>query len=164
MIALTIRARGRSEISERLVILRASQDPDSPAIRTAMMRAALLLQGQIKLEIRKQRLIDQGWLLNSIKWEFYNPPDGGLGIRVGSYGIPYAAVYEYGMQNYKENVRPHTRTITSAFGEPISATTVNVSGFTRIRNVRARPYLRPAMAIQKQRIASMLAEAAMGGA
>jgi hypothetical protein len=129
-----------------------------------MMRAAILLQSQIKLEIRKQRLIDQGFLINSIKWEFYSPPDGGIGIRVGSFGVPYAAVYEYGMDNYKEHVRPHTRTITTAFGESIPATTVNVRGFTRTRTVMARPYLRPALAIQKQRIASMLAEAAMGGA
>jgi len=160
MIKLTVRERGRERIAAKLVALRRAAEPDSPAVRLALTQAAVLLQNQIKLEIRKQGLIDTGRLLNSIKFEYYKPGNGGIGIRIGSFGVPYAAAWEFGMQNFKEQVRPHTRTITQVWGRDLSSpVTINVAGFVRTRNQRARPFMRPALEYQKQRIVDLIAEA-----
>lgn len=159
MLKLTVRESGRERVAARLVALRKAAEPDSPAVRMALTQAAVLLQNQIKLEIRKQRLIDTGRLLNSIKFEYYKPSGGGIGVRVGSFGVPYAAAWEFGLQNYKENVRPHSRTVTQVWGRQLSSPiTITVAGFVRTRNQRARPYMRPALELHKQRIVDFIAQ------
>lgn len=69
--------------------------PDDPAFREAMLRIGFLLEAQAKLNIRSKGIIDTGRLLNSIQTRFYKR-DTKVGVNVGSFGVPYAALHEFG--------------------------------------------------------------------
>lgn len=142
----------RKRIQERLKRF----EPGDPRIRETMARIGVALETQIKLNIRQQRLIDTGRLLNSIRWEYLKRKDK-TGIVAGSYGVPYAAIHEFGY-NGPQTVSPHTRTITKAFGKPISPVTVQINGFTRYMRMPEKPYLRPAIKKQSRFIMGQLRE------
>lgn len=50
--------------------------------------------------------------------------------------IKYSAAIEYGFDNYPEYVKEHQRTITKAFGKPITPKTVTIKGHIRTMNNR----------------------------
>lgn len=127
----------------------------------AFVRIGTLLQSQIKLNIRQQGLIDTGNLLNSVRFELIK--DGTKsGVRVGSFGVKYAAVHEYGFKGTMM-VRAHTRTITQAFGKPIKARTVSVRPHAMRANFRKRPYIKPAIQKHKTQIIEIIRLAIRGG-
>lgn len=117
--------------------------PSSPQLHEALTRIALYVTSVAKLNIRGQNLIDTGRLINSVRHEFFR--EGPVeGVRIGSFNVPYAAVHEFGYRGVQQ-VPGHARTITQAFGRPINPRQINVGAFTRNMNIRARPYLRPAI-------------------
>lgn len=127
----------------------------------AFVRIGTLLQAQIKLNIRQQGLIDTGNLLNSVRFELIK--DGTkTGVRVGSFGVKYAAVHEYGFKGTMM-VRAHTRTITQAFGKPIKARAVSVRQHSMRANFRKRPYIKPAIQKHKTQIIEIIRLAIRGG-
>lgn len=128
--------------------------PDDPRLKETLLRIGISLETQIKLNIQSQRLIDTGRLINSIRHKFYKNGDE-VGIEAGSFGIPYAAVHEFGFAG-SVSVRPHTRVITQAFGKPIPPKSVQYRGYSRQMNVKARPYLRPAIKKQSGNIVEEL--------
>lgn len=69
---------------------------------------------------------------------------GVRGVRVGSFGVPYAAVHEFGFRGVVR-VPNHQRIITRSFGRAIEPKSVNVRAHTRRMNVRKRPYIAPAL-------------------
>jgi len=141
-LGMTIQAR----ILDRLKVF----NPGDPKLKETLLRIGLTLETQIKLNIRSQRLIDTGRLLNSIRHKFFT--EGGVsGVTVGSFGVPYASVHEFGY-NGPQNVRGHIRTVTQAFGKPIEPTSYPVAGFTRQMRIPARPYMRPALDKQRNSI------------
>jgi len=95
--------------------------------------------------------IRTGNLINSLRWELF-ASKGIEGVSVGSFGVPYAAIHEFGFSgevsvpghtrdSYRvrayevkaHTVKSHTRVITSAFGRAIAPRTVTV----RERQVKA---------------------------
>ena len=118
--------------------------PDSPALNQALTRIGLYITAVAKLNVRGQNLIDTGRLLNSIRYEFFR--DGtNVGIRVGSFNVPYAAVHEFGFHG-SQNVPAHSRLMTTAFGRKVKdPRRIEVAAHSRVMNIRARPYLRPAI-------------------
>lgn len=75
--------------------------------------------------------------------------------RIGT-NVVYGRVHELGFKGPVQ-VKAHARNIRQAFGKPIPAKTVRVSAHTRQMNVRARPFLRPAIEDNIRPIARILA-------
>ena len=153
MADMTFRLHNRASVLDRLRFLSAQSEPTSPAIRAALTRAALLIVNQAKINIRRHGLIDTGRLLNSLRFEFYRPDEGGMGVRIGSFGVPYAAVWE-GLLGTKIPIRGHTRIITKAFGKSIPATAVAVRA--HFRSITPKPFLRPAFEQHKYKVSQII--------
>ena len=157
-VSFKIRVENTNKIIEKLKAIREkSSVHDNPATKAALTRAALLIVNEAKLNIRKHGLIDTGRLLNSLRFEFYKPDPDTLGVRIGSFGVPYAASWEFG-NHMIVSVRAHNRMVTQAFGKPLEGAVIQrVRAHRRQMNIPARPYLRPAYEANKNRIQNLLA-------
>lgn len=147
----------------RLLVKRreAARGGQNPALQRALTRVGLIIVNQAKINIRRHGLIDEGRLLNSIRFEpFRNDEESG--IRVGSFGVPYAAFWEFGFVG-SMRVRGHNRLMTKAFGKPITPQVVRVSPHTRFRRQEPKPYLRPAFEFHQERITRIIMESFTGG-
>ena len=111
-------------------------------------RIAGLLAARTKMNVKRQGLIDTGRLLNSIQAVVSKSSDG-FEVNYGSYGVKYASAHEFGMKGKVLGIRSHTR-------KSKNGGTHNVRAHTRRSNIRARPYIRPALVQTKQRIADIL--------
>lgn len=131
--------------------------PKSASLRASLIRVANLVINEAKLNIRKERLIDTGRLWNSLRYEFYKPDNDTHGVRIGSFGVPYAALWEFGYHG-PVAVRSHNRLMTTAFGRPIAPTIVRVSNHIRNVNIDKRPYLLPAFEQHKKRIVEIISK------
>ncbi|NCY21575.1 hypothetical protein EBX31_06430 [bacterium] len=88
--------------------------------------------------------IRTGNLINSIRWELFSSR-GIEGVSVGSFGVPYAAIHEFGysgevnvpghtrdayrVRAYEvraHTIKEHTRVIKSAFGRPMTPRKITV--------------------------------------
>jgi hypothetical protein len=136
--------RGFAKELERRVLenLRRYQ-PDNPRLKRALLLIGMKVMNEAKRQIRRQRLIDTGSLLNSIQYRLFKQGDQ-QGVEIGSYGIPYARVWEFGFSG-PQTIRTHSRTITQVFGNPIEAKTITVAQHVRQVTRNPRPYLRPAI-------------------
>jgi phage gpG-like protein len=113
-------------------------------IRIALIRIGSVLQAKMRQNIGRQKLIDTGNLLNSIQYMVENRGDT-IRLRVGSFGVPYAAIHEFGYQG-PQTVPAHRRMMSIAFGKPMkNPRKVNISAHIRQQNIPARPFVRPAI-------------------
>ena len=141
--------------------------PDNPELKKAFIGVGLLVSAEAKLNVRRHRMIDTGRLINSLRHEFFREGTTS-GVRVGSFGVPYAANHEFGFKGIvsvkghnvraymrETNVRTqivvkesakakaHTRSILKKTKVEVKEHTVR--GHERLMKVEARPYLRPAV-------------------
>jgi len=152
-----VRIKNTEIIIEKLKARRKALSPNSEEIKKAFIQTGMLITNQAKLNIRRHGLIDTGRLINSLRWEFYKR--GTIqGIQIGSFGVPYAAFWEFGFHGTMP-VRAHNRLITRAFGRPLSqAKVTRIRAHMRRRDQEAKPYLKPAYELHKERIAQFFIE------
>lgn len=141
-------------MSEKLITEIRNIVGSSSEIRTRLLRVANLLRNQMILNIRKRGLIDTGNLLNSIRYEFYNNQDS-QGVLVGSFGVPYAAVHEFGF-NGIVTIRPFQRLQTLSFGRPMPPRKVQVTSHQRKMNIKPKRYIRDAVESQKLNVIDIM--------
>jgi len=103
--------------------------PDSKQMEVAMISIGALLRSQTILNIRQNGLIDRGALINSIRFETFKRGNR-QGVAVGSFGIRYAAIHEFGFKGVVV-VKSHTRTR--------NGTSFNIKPHERNMSVTARP-------------------------
>jgi hypothetical protein len=113
------------------------------AMKKKARRIGTLLTAQTKKNIRTERLIDTGRLLNSIASKTATTPKGFI-IQYGSYGVNYAAAHEYGFRG-QVSVPAHTR-------RSKKGTVYNVRSYTKFMRIRERAFIRPAYVMQRDRI------------
>jgi phage gpG-like protein len=130
-------------VIERLARRVGALGPDSLQLKKAFTLIGIRLQADTMLNIRKNRLIDKGRLLNSIRFELFKKGTVS-GVSVGSYAVPYASVHEFGF-NGSVNIRAYARTMNSVFGRKVDPRKVLVRPHSRHMRIPARPYLRPAV-------------------
>jgi phage gpG-like protein len=141
------------EIERRISARIRKYEPNSPELKAAMLRIGFLLEAQAKINLRRQGIIDTGRLLNSIRSEFYIDRSK-VGIRVGSFGVPYASLHEFG-GTFTDRQR---RAMFGALrdrgklgpGKGIDKGVVQGGRFL------SRPYLRPAIVSHKNRIIEII--------
>lgn len=140
------------EIERRIARKMRSLGPDSPKLREAMLRIGFLIESQAKLNIRGHGAIDTGRLLNSIRSEFYKNGNR-VGVRTGSFGIPYASMHEFGGP-FTDRQR---RAMFAALRDRGKLKGPRVSkGVVQGNRFMARPYLRPAVRTHKGRILDII--------
>lgn len=138
-----------AELERRISARLGKIGPQDPSIREALLRIGFLVESQTKRNIRSQRLIRTSNLINSIRSRLIKD-----GVVIGSFGVPYAAVHEFG---FSGNVVVSGHTRTSRLGKPHS-----VASHSRFMNVRKRPYLRPALREKAPRIVEIIRQAFRG--
>lgn len=68
---------------------------DSPEVKAALTRIGSVLQAEMRLNIVRQRIVDQGGYLNSIQYKVTQSGSAAF-VETGSYGILYATRQEFG--------------------------------------------------------------------
>lgn len=142
-----------AEIERRIKARIGRFQPDDPAMREAMLRIGLLVEAEAKLNIRRKGIIDTGRLLNSIRSEFYRSKDK-AGIRIGSFGVPYAAMHEFGGP-FTDKQR---RAMFASLRDRGKLGPVRQQGKGVIQGGRfmERPFIRPAVEKHKSRIIDII--------
>ena len=134
--------------------------PNDPNMKAALTRIGLIVSSETILNIRRADLIDTGRLINSIRYELFQ--DGSrVGINVGSFGVPYAVVHEFGYNGVVQ-VPTHTRTISKAFGRNIAPVSFQVSPHSRSVNIKAKWFLRNAVRRHKEYVIDTIRAALRG--
>lgn len=129
-------------------------EPDDPALKETLLRIGFMLETQAKLNIRRQGIIDTGRLFNSIRSQFYQRGDR-VGVMVGSFGVPYAALHEFGgyisdrqRRAMFASLRERGRLAAGGKGED--------KGVLQGNRMLSRPYLRPAILTHRARIIDLI--------
>lgn len=153
---------GDGIVLSRLVKLAGDLSPDSPALKAGLGKIALVIAARAKANIQSQRIIDQGHLLNSIAYQFYRPSSTGVGIQVGSFGVPYAAINEFGGPVTERMRRAMFASMRRrGIMQPNAAKNArrNSKGVITGNIWRARPYLTPAFEASLDMVIDTLADA-----
>lgn len=125
------------QLIDRLRAKTAELAPESPALKEAFIRIGLFVSTMVKVEIRRQGIIDSGRLYNSIRYEFFRKGSR-VGIQAGSFNVKYAAMNEYGGTVSDRMRRAMFASMRSRGGGKTSSKGVIVGN-----RWRPRPYLRP---------------------
>jgi phage gpG-like protein len=161
---LEVRVVASHKVIEALQKRLTDASPSSGPVKHALMRMGAILVAQIKMNIRRKRIIDQGRLLNSIRFQFVRPEEGstelGLRMLIGSFGVPYAAMHEFGGTYRQQQMR-------AMFASLKNRGKLNKSGggkgIMQGRYLRARPYIRPAWERHKDRVTELIKESIEAG-
>jgi hypothetical protein len=127
----------------RVELLLKKTEPNNPMVKTLLLKIAMKIAAQAKLNIRRQKAIRSGELWNSIRWEYYVNGQT-QGIKVGSFGVVYAIMNEYGGPISQRQAHAAFAAMkASSIKKPANVPPVL---FRRGGQWywRARPYLRPA--------------------
>lgn len=131
--------------------------PREITMRRALTEIGILVSREAKINARRKRIIDSGRLINSIRYEFFtenNKP----GILIGSFGVPYAAINEFGGP-FTDRQR---RAMFAALGRAGKLKKNYAPKGVIVGNrYRKRPYLIPAVRENTNRIVDILRRAAL---
>lgn len=132
------------------------------SVLRAVRRLAINLQGYVKDQKLSGQVLHTrtGTLRRSINQEVTQSGSSIRGV-VGT-NVSYGRIHEYGFQGTVD-VKAHLRTITQAFGRPLSSpVTQNVRAHTMTVNLPERSFLRSALKDFEPRILKELKAAASG--
>jgi hypothetical protein len=141
----------------RLERIRKNHDPASPQMKMALARIGTVLQAEMRQNIGRHRMIDQGRLLNSIKYEITQSGDTAF-LTVGSFGVRYAARNEFGGYMTRGQVRAMFNDLRLRNGKKgkqagKGVVTINRDGTGWWRE---RPFIRPAVVKHREFMLEML--------
>ncbi len=129
--------------------------PNSQELQEIFYRIGLRVTTQAKLNIRRHGMINTGKLFNSIRWEWFS--NGKIsGIQIGSFGVPYAAINEFGGPIDRKQLRAMFANRVGKFSG--SKNVIKFSKGAEIGRWRKRPYLTPAFKDNRQFIINSLAQ------
>jgi phage gpG-like protein len=128
----------------------ATSDGMTKSMKTKLIRIATIVTTSAKLNIRKHRMIDSGNLIKSIGYDLVQTDDLSTLI-VGSYGVKYAAINEFGGV-FSDKMRRAMFARLRATGRKKRPSKGVIQG----DRWRARPYLRPAIRDNIVRILEIL--------
>lgn len=96
-----------SQLAQILLRLR-MVSPKGPSLERALTRIGGLVELKIKSNLSNRGMVDSGALTNSIRYEVkMYPGDTGGEVTIGSYGVKYARIQEYGGTIFPRNAAPN---------------------------------------------------------
>jgi hypothetical protein len=145
------------QLLKRLGERQRSMMTNSPQLNEAFIRIGLRITTKAKLNIRQKKMIDRGGLFNSIRYEFFKEGDLG-GVKIGSFGVPYAAINEFGGVVTRRMLRAM---FAANAGRPprASKNVIHISPGAETGTWRKRPYLIPALRSERDFITNTIATA-----
>jgi phage gpG-like protein len=152
MASIPLSALGQ-ELERRIAQRMRTFQPDDPKLKEAMLRIGFLIESHAKLNIRKHGAIDTGRLFNSIRTEFYRQ-NTKVGVRVGSFGVPYAAIHEFGGV-FTDRQRRAMFAALRDRGKLGPGKGID-KGVIQGNTFRKRPYLRPALVVNSDKIIDII--------
>lgn len=142
-------SRIRERLEKTLIKANSAQE------KMMLLRIGLLVTNQAKINIRRNKQVDSGALLNSISPEI-SKTSNGWDIDISPRGIPYAAINEFGRVFTARQRRAMFRSLRDS-GKLNNNKDKNVIiGGKNSKIYRARPYLRPALLSSRTKIIDIL--------
>jgi hypothetical protein len=140
------------EILKRISDRNAAFKPDSPQILRALTLIGMRVSSLAKLKATQKGIEDSGHLKAATSYEFYK--EGGInGVRVGTFGVRYAAMNEFGGRISPEQFRALCWAINEKHGRDYTPKGIINKGYWK-----PRPYLRPAFIGSRAYISDRIAE------
>ncbi len=142
-----------SAVIGRMEFLLEKARPTKEKIDTALLKISMMIIAKAKLKVRQHRMVDRGHLINSLRWEMFHLGNT-YGVFVGSFGIKYAAMNEFGGVVTEQQRR--------AMMAAISKRSIRIASKGIIKKHggawrwKPRPFLRPAVIESKQYITDTL--------
>jgi phage gpG-like protein len=144
------------ELLARMSARQNAMKTNSPQLNEAFLRIGLQIQTHARLNATKQGVVDTGTLRQQINYKFFN--DGNQsGVMIGVFGIPYAAINEFGGPVTRQMLKAMFANSTGRVKKNKKIITMDEGGQTG--RWKPRPYLIPAFVSQKQFILDKLATA-----
>lgn len=143
-----------AELDRRIRAKMAKLEGGSQQTREALLRIGLLVEAEAKLNIRRKGIIDTGRLFNSIRHELYRRGPNITGVRIGSFGVPYAAMHEFGGPFTSQQRRAMFASLRDR--GKLGPVRQPGKGIIRGNTFTARPFLRPAVEKHKARIVDII--------
>ena len=141
-----------AELERRILTKIRRLGPDSIELRETLLKIGILLETEMKFNIRRKQMVDTGKLLNSIRHELFREQSV-VGVRVGSFGVPYARMHEFGGP-FTDRQR---RAMFASLRRTGKLKRDRVSkGIIRGNTFVGRPFMRPAVVKHRQRIVDLL--------
>lgn len=144
-----------SFIIGRMNILAKKFSPGAPQIHETLLRIAMMVIAKAKINVRRHRMVDTGRLINSLRWEFHRQGDT-EGVYIGSFGVRYAAMNEFGGEVSERQRRAMFASMSSRKMKLPSKRIITKSGAGW--RWKPRPYLRPALKESQQFITETIRE------
>lgn len=110
---------------------------ENPAVRTALILIGMKISGDAKIEATRKRVVDTGNLRARIRYELFER-GGAVGVRIGVFGVNYAAINEFGGRVTPGMFRAMGAAMSRKGGQRPSKGVIIGNYWT------PRPYLRPA--------------------
>ena len=155
---ITARFEGLSKTVAKVRRVIEEAGPDSKSIRAAFHKVGMAVQREAIMNATRQGIVDTGSLRAHIGYEFFR--DGATsGVRVGVFGVKYAALHEFGGP-FTDRMRRAMFASLRRRGKLAPGSRnrhskgVIVGGY-----FRARPYLLPAFRGQKAYVVEMIRQA-----
>lgn len=139
-----------TRLAKRFEKLRA----ESPELFNALERIGMLVSAKAKLKVRGYGMIDTSRLIGSLRYEPYKMSNG-IGMKVGSFGVPYAAIHEFGGP-FTEQMR---RAMFADLARRGKLGRPGGKGVIRDNYIPPRPYLMPSVRSSQPFIISTLKKA-----
>lgn len=135
-----------------------SLQTNSPRLNEAFLRIGLRIQAKARINATKQGVVDTGKLRSSIDYKFFR--EGSIsGVRIGVFGIPYAAINEFGGPVTRAMIRAMWANNTGRpRSGPKGAPVIRIAQGAETGTWRPRPYLIPAFKQEKTFILETIAK------
>ena len=141
-------------VIKRIQKMQSMTQPDSPQVRQALTRIGMVLAAEMKMNAQRKNIVRNGGLINSIKYEVTQSGSEAF-VSVGSFGIKYAAMNEFGGQMTRAQVRRMfvelklegklNKSRVKGSGKGIVTVNADGTGYWQ-----PRPFIRPAMKTHAQ--------------
>jgi phage gpG-like protein len=145
------------QLITRIQARQSAMKTNSPQLNEAFLRIGLQIQSHARINATNKGIVDTGTLRQQINYKFFN--DGNQsGVMIGVFGIPYAAINEFGGTVTRDMLK--AMFATNRNRQPkASKNVIKIGKGAQSGTWRARPYLIPAFRSQRTFITNQLAMA-----
>lgn len=152
-------AKLAKELSDTIAKKLEAVEPANPKFKSALYNVGLILRNRMIMEATRQRIVNTGALRNSINFAVQ-----GDKVIAGSFGVKYARFHEFGANLPPNAVRAMFANMRKMGGKKPRASKGIFQGNAQTGGkLLARPFVRTALTIERDRIRRELRKIITGG-
>lgn len=126
----------------------------NPDLTKALVKIGFILETEMKLSIRRLRIIDTGNLLNKTTFDIFKEKNK-IGVKVGTFGVHYAKYHELGSKFTHANLRAMFWAKKKAGEHKRKFEDKNVVDLD-MKRLKKRPYIAPSLAKKRNRVLQII--------